>query len=68
MMKKSCGFLLTYSGQSEVSFDWSIIFSNIFLASDWSIIFSNAFLASDWSVMTSFDLSYIFLVSDWSFY
>ena len=55
MMKKSCVVLLTYSGQSEVS-------------SDWSIILSNAFLASDWSVMTSFDLSYIFLVSDWSFY
>ena len=68
MMKKSCVVLLTYSGWSEVSSDWSIIFSNIFLASDWSIIFSNAFLASDWSVMTSFELSYIFLVSDWSFY
>ena len=68
MMKKYCVVLLTYSGQSEVSSDWSIIFSNIFLASDWSIIFSNAFLASDWSVMTSFDLSYIFLASDWSFY
>ena len=53
MMKKSCVVLLTYSGQSEVSSDWAIIFSNIFLASDWSIIFSNAFMASDWSVMTS---------------
>ena len=54
MMKKSCIVLLTYSGQSEVSSDWSIIFCNIIMASDWSVIFSNTFLASDWSVMTSF--------------
>ena len=55
MMKKYCVVLLTYSGQSEVSSDWSIIFSNIlFLASDWSVIFSYTFLAFDWSVMTSF--------------
>ena len=54
MMKKSCVVLLTYSGQYEVSSDWSIIFSNIFLASDWSVILSYSFLASDWSVMTSF--------------
>ena len=54
MMKKSYIVLLTYSGLSEVSSDWSIIFCNIFLASDWSVIFSNTFLASDWSVMTSF--------------
>ena len=54
MMKTSCVVLLTYSGQSVVSSDWSIIFSNIFLASDCSVIFSYNFLASDWSVMTSF--------------
>ena len=54
MMKKSCVVLLTYSGQSKVSSDWSIYFSNVFLASDWSVIFSYTFLASDWSVMTSF--------------
>ena len=54
MMKKYCVVLLTYSGQYEVASDWSIIFSNIFLASYWSVIFSYTFLASDWSVMTSF--------------
>ena len=64
MMKKSCAVILTYSGRSEVSSDWSIIFSNIFLASDWSIILSNACLASDWSVMTLFYFSNIFLASD----
>ena len=38
MMKKSCVVLLTYSGQAKISSDWSIIFSNIFLASNWSVI------------------------------
>ena len=81
MMKKSCIVLLTYSGQSVVSSDWSIIFCNIimasdwsvilsntFLASDWSIIFSYSFLASDWSVMTSFYFCNIFLYFEWPFY
>ena len=54
MMKKSCVVLLTYSGQSEVSSDWSIIlvtYSWLMIGPLFLVTLSRV---SDWSVMTSF--------------